>query len=131
MRKSMPERRRKNANVGACWWASGSSRGQKGDAERKGKEAMRPDSEHKAALAGLECSSKDFQTKSRQKSQENNGRRLLLKTNKKKSCLTKTRWTHGTLLNVMWQPGWQGSLQENGCMCMCLLCTWTYPQIAF
>ena len=83
MRKSIPERRRKNANVGACWWASGSSLGQKGDAERKGKEAMRPDSEHKAALAGLECSSKDSQTKSQQKSQENNGRRLLLKTNKK------------------------------------------------
>ena len=45
---------------------------------------MRPDSEHKAALAGLECSSKDFQTKSQQKIQENNGRRLLSKTTTKK-----------------------------------------------
>ena len=25
----------------------------------------------------------------------------------------------GTLLNVMWQPGWEGSLEENGYMCMC------------
>ena len=24
----------------------------------------------------------------------------------------------GTLLNVMWQPGWEGSLRENGYMCM-------------
>ena len=24
----------------------------------------------------------------------------------------------GTLLNVMWQPGWEGSLGENGYMCM-------------
>ena len=24
--------------------------------------------------------------------------------------------THGTLLNVMWQPGWEGSLGENGYM---------------
>ena len=23
---------------------------------------------------------------------------------------------HGTLLNVMWQPGWEGSLRENGYM---------------
>ena len=26
--------------------------------------------------------------------------------------------TQGTLLNVMWQPGWEGSLGENGYMCM-------------
>ena len=25
---------------------------------------------------------------------------------------------HGTLLNVMWQPGWEGSLGENGYMHM-------------
>ena len=24
----------------------------------------------------------------------------------------------GTLLNVMWLPGWEGSLGENGYMCM-------------
>ena len=24
-----------------------------------------------------------------------------------------------SLLNVMWQHGWEGSLQENGYMCMC------------
>ena len=23
---------------------------------------------------------------------------------------------HGTLLNVIWQPGWEGSLEENGYM---------------
>ena len=27
--------------------------------------------------------------------------------------------THGTLLNVVWQPGWEWSLGENGCMRMC------------
>ena len=27
-------------------------------------------------------------------------------------------YTQGTLLNVMWQPGWEGSLGENGYMCM-------------
>ena len=26
---------------------------------------------------------------------------------------------HGTLLNVMWQPGWEGGLGENGYMFMC------------
>ena len=25
---------------------------------------------------------------------------------------------HRTLLNVLWQPGWEGSLAENGYMCM-------------
>ena len=25
----------------------------------------------------------------------------------------------GFLLNVMWQPGWERSLGENGYMCMC------------
>ena len=25
--------------------------------------------------------------------------------------------TQGTLLNVIWQPGWEGSLGENGYMC--------------
>ena len=25
---------------------------------------------------------------------------------------------HGTLLNIMWQPGWEGSLGENGYMGM-------------
>ena len=33
-----------------------------------------------------------------------------------------TDWTcyiaHGTLLRVMWQLGWEGSLGENGCMYM-------------
>ena len=24
---------------------------------------------------------------------------------------------YSTLLNVIWQPGWKGSLQENGYMC--------------
>ena len=24
----------------------------------------------------------------------------------------------GTLLNVMWQPGWEGSLEENGYICV-------------
>ena len=24
---------------------------------------------------------------------------------------------HGTLLDVVWQPGWEGSLGENGYMC--------------
>ena len=27
-------------------------------------------------------------------------------------------YTQGTLLNVMWQPGWEGSLGENGYMYM-------------
>ena len=39
----------------------------------------------------------------------------------------------GTLLSVMWQPGWEGSLGENGCMYMCgwvpLLSTWNYHNI--
>ena len=25
---------------------------------------------------------------------------------------------HGTLLDVAWKPGWEGSLRENGYMCM-------------
>jgi len=25
---------------------------------------------------------------------------------------------HGTRFNVMWQPGWEGSLGENGYMCI-------------
>ena len=32
------------------------------------------------------------------------------------------KWTyciaHGTLFNVTWQPGWEGSLGENGYICM-------------
>ena len=36
----------------------------------------------------------------------------------------------GTLLNIMWQPGWKGSLKENGYMYMYgwvpLLSTWNY-----
>ena len=28
--------------------------------------------------------------------------------------LYKRNWSHGTLLNVMWQLGWEGSLGENG-----------------
>jgi len=33
---------------------------------------------------------------------------------------TRTYWTaQGTLLRVMWQPGWEGSLGENGYMRMC------------
>ena len=31
----------------------------------------------------------------------------------KTSCIA-----HGTLLNVMWQPRWKGSLGKNGCMYM-------------
>ena len=27
---------------------------------------------------------------------------------------------HGILLNVMWQPGWEGSLGENGYMYICV-----------
>ena len=27
--------------------------------------------------------------------------------------------TQGILLSVMWQPGWQGNLGENGYMYMC------------
>ena len=26
---------------------------------------------------------------------------------------------HGTLLNALWQPGWEGSLGENGCVSLC------------
>ena len=37
---------------------------------------------------------------------------------------------HGTLLNVMWQPGWEGGLEENGYMCMygwiSFQSTWNY-----
>ena len=35
-----------------------------------------------------------------------------------------SKWTtnkdlpHGTLLNIVWQPGWEGSLGENGYMYM-------------
>ena len=39
----------------------------------------------------------------------------------------------GTLLNVMWQPGWEGSLGENAYMYMCgwvpLWSTWNYDNI--
>ena len=39
----------------------------------------------------------------------------------------------GTLLNVMWKPGWEGSLGENGYMYMygwvALLCTWNSHNI--
>ena len=32
----------------------------------------------------------------------------------------RTCWTaQGTLLSVMWQPGWEGSLGETGYVCMC------------
>ena len=45
------------------------------------------------------------------------------------SCCT----AQGTLLSVLWQPGWEGSLGENGCMCMCgwvpSLPTWNYHNI--
>ena len=34
-------------------------------------------------------------------------------------------WTQGTLLNVMWQPGWEGSLGENGYMYICV-CIYIY-----
>ena len=34
--------------------------------------------------------------------------------NKTRTCLA-----HGTLLNVMWQLGWHGGLEENGYMCKC------------
>ena len=40
--------------------------------------------------------------------------------NQRTDCLA-----HGTLLNVMWQPGWEGSLGENGytlCMAEYLCC---------
>ena len=40
---------------------------------------------------------------------------------------------HGTLLNVIWQPGWKGSLGENGYMYVYgwipLLFTWNYHDI--
>ena len=40
---------------------------------------------------------------------------------------------HGILLNVMWQPGWKGSLGENGYMYMygwvAMLYTWNYHNI--
>ena len=26
---------------------------------------------------------------------------------------------HGALLNALWQPGWEGSFGENGCMSFC------------
>ena len=39
----------------------------------------------------------------------------------------------GTLLNVMWQPGWEGSLRKNGCLYMYgwvpLLSTWNYQSM--
>ena len=39
----------------------------------------------------------------------------------------------GTLLNAMWQPGWEGSVAEEGYMCVCvwvpLLLTWNYHNI--
>ena len=39
----------------------------------------------------------------------------------------------GTLLNVMWQPGWEGSFRENGYMCVYgrvpLLSTWNYHTV--
>ena len=28
-------------------------------------------------------------------------------------------YTEGTLLSVMWQPGWEESLGRNGYMCVC------------
>ena len=28
-------------------------------------------------------------------------------------------YSTGNLLSVMWWPGWEGSLVENGCMYMC------------
>ena len=31
---------------------------------------------------------------------------------------TRTYIAHGTLRNTLWQPGWQGSLEENGYMYM-------------
>ena len=37
-------------------------------------------------------------------------------------------WTQGTLLNVMWQPGWEGSLGENGYMYICVyIYIWLSP----
>ena len=33
--------------------------------------------------------------------------------------ITKQACEHGTLLNVMWQPGLEGTLGENGYMCVC------------
>ena len=49
------------------------------------------------------------------------------------------KWTyciaHGTLFHVMWQPGWEGSLGENGHMCMYgwvpSLFTWNYHNIVY
>ena len=46
----------------------------------------------------------------------------------------RTCWTaQGTLLSVMWQPGWEGSLGETGYVCMCgwvpLLPAWDYHSI--
>ena len=39
---------------------------------------------------------------------------LYLKWTTNKECITQ-----GTLLNVIWQPGWKVSLGENGCIYMC------------
>ena len=38
-------------------------------------------------------------------------------------CVSK----NGTLLNVMWQPGWEGSLGENGYICVCMAESLCYP----
>ena len=37
---------------------------------------------------------------------------------KNNTWITNKDITQGSLLNVVWQPGWEGSLGENGYMCM-------------
>ena len=39
---------------------------------------------------------------------------VIFKMNNKDPLYT----AHGTLLSVMWQPGWYGGVEENGYMCM-------------
>ena len=55
------------------------------------------------------------------------GRRIVRKLGMDMYTLLYLKWisskvllymAHGTLLNFMWQPGWDGDLEENGYMCM-------------
>ena len=70
------------------------------------------------------------------------GERIVWKFGMDMSTLLYLKWitnkvllyiAHGTLLSVMWQPGWEGNLEENGCMYMYgwvpSLFTWNYHDI--
>ena len=55
------------------------------------------------------------------------GERIVWKFGMDMSTLLYLKWitnkvllyiAHGTLLSVMWQPGWEGNLEENGYMYM-------------